>query len=136
MNVPRHPNATTPVLHSTPARDKTGIAMDFIEQLRPLAQLMRRRRNELGLTAEKVGASVGMGMTWCSELEAGKGTVNPSLRRLTQWAQALDVQEFGVYVVIDGHHTAVPVYETDDADLSPTADETDPPGSASPAADR
>jgi transcriptional regulator with XRE-family HTH domain len=92
--------------------------MNFSEQLRPFTQLLRKRRRELKLTAEEVGALAGFGQTWCTELETGKGTSNPSVRRLTSWTQALGAQEFGVYVVIDGHYTAVPVFETDDEDIT------------------
>lgn len=118
MNFVRHPGATTRVPHSTSDRNKTGTTMTFSEKLRPFAQLLRQRRRELRLTAEEVGALGGYGQTWCTELETGKGTVNPSVRRLTDWTQALGVQEFGIYVVIDGHHTAVAVYETDDEDIT------------------
>jgi len=94
-----------------------GNHMDLSKELRPFADLMRQRRKELKLNAHDLSALAGYGITWCTELETGKGTINPSLRRLIYWAQALDAQELGVYVVFDGHYHAFPVFEIDDEDL-------------------
>jgi len=96
--------------------------MTFNEQLRPLTQLLRRRRKELKLTSEEVSTLAGNGCTWTTALETGKGTNNPSVGVLARWCETLGAQEFGVYVVIDGHHTAVPVFETEDQDITDDED--------------
>jgi transcriptional regulator with XRE-family HTH domain len=90
--------------------------MDLSNELRPFAVLMRQRRKDLKLTADRASKLAGKGFTWLTELETGKGIRNPQITRLVAWAQALDVQELGLYVVIDGHFTAVPVLENYDED--------------------
>jgi transcriptional regulator with XRE-family HTH domain len=88
--------------------------MDISNELRPFAALMRQRRKELKLTADGASKLAGKGFTWLTELETGKGIRNPQITRLVAWAQALDVQELGLYVVIDGHYSAFPVLEADE----------------------
>lgn len=82
---------------------------DISKQLAPLYEVLKQRRKELGLNntdvAHRAGKRTG---TWVSELEAGKAR-NPEVSRLAVLAEAHEVQEFGVYIVIDGHFTSAPL---------------------------
>lgn len=99
--------------------------MEVHTQLGPLIRLLRNRRVQLGLTGIEAGALAGKASSWIAELES-KSRLNPSVSRLATWCAALDTQEFGLYIVIDGNYTAIPISwtedETDPADPSPAAD--------------
>lgn len=58
----------------------------------PLGRLMRRRRDELGLSARDVGDVAGITHTYVLNLEAGKNDL-PSREVLTGLARALGVDE-------------------------------------------
>lgn len=100
--------------------------MDFDDKLAPLRDAFRKRRVAQGWSHREVSARIGMSRTWTAEIETSHPrTANPQIGRLTEWARALDVQEFGVYAVIDGNHLAVPLYDdgTDDDTQDDVEDE-------------
>lgn len=100
---------------------------DISNQLAPAIDAFRRRRNALKLSAAELSTLAGYGPTWVTDLEAGRGRANPTISRYIRWATALDAQEFGIYVVFDGHHVAIPLFETDDKDEPVTEyDDEDP----------
>ena len=90
--------------------------IDLSEKLAPVIRAMREYREQMGLTGREVSTLAGYTATWCTELESGTGLKNPTVSRLVRLAGALEVQEFGVYVVIDGHHTAAPLVGGDEDD--------------------
>lgn len=94
----------------------TGEPMDLTEKLTPFIDAMRNQRRDLAMSLSAVSRAAGAHRTWASTLENGEGCANPALSKLADWAQAVEAQEFGIYVVIDGHHTSVPIFGDDDED--------------------
>lgn len=87
---------------------------DISKQLAPLYEVLKQRRRELGLNNTEIARRAGKRTgTWVSELDSGKAT-NPEVSRLATLAEAHEVQEFGVYVVIDGHFTSAPLIGGDE----------------------
>jgi transcriptional regulator with XRE-family HTH domain len=62
---------------------------------------------------------MGKTRTWITELESGRGTVNPRLERFIDWAEALGAQEFGIYVVLDGDYISATLVGEDLAGEEP-----------------
>lgn len=55
-----------------------------------LGRAVRTARQERGLTIEALAEQAGLNHTWLSDIELGRG--NPSVRKLTDLARALDVR--------------------------------------------
>jgi len=117
---------STYTLHDIEAPDanQSRISMgrkvyDFRRPLKPLCELLTQRRRVLYRTPKEFAAVNGFERTTITGLESPKKNYNPSLARLSFWAQALQVQEFGVYLLIDGEYTEVDVLhdnETEDGE--------------------
>lgn len=90
---------------------------DVSDKMQPFLAAMKVRREELGLTGREVSALAGKSGCWTIELETTRKP-NPQVGRLAEWLTALDVPEFGLYTVIDGHYTAFPLVgeEEDEGD--------------------
>lgn len=82
---------------------------DVSDKMQPFLTAMRVRRQEMGLSGREVSALAGKSGTWTIEIESMRKTANPHVGRLAEWATALDVAEFGLYVVVDGHFTSFPL---------------------------
>lgn len=90
--------------------------IDVTDKIRPFYDAMRQRRIDMGLSGREVSALAGKTGTWAIELEAQgrKAGLNPHVGRLAEWATALDVAEFGLYVVIDAHFVSFPIVGDED----------------------
>lgn len=85
------------------------------DKMQPFLTTMRIRREEMGLSGREVAALAGKSGTWTIELESNRYS-NPQIGRLAEWLTALDVAEFGLYVVVDGHFTSFPLVGADEDD--------------------
>lgn len=86
--------------------------IDVTEHMKPFLAAMRARRNDMGLSGRELSQLAGKSATWAVELErqAVDGRVaNPQVGRLAEWTTLLDVAEFGLYTVIDGHFVTYPL---------------------------
>lgn len=88
--------------------------MDLNKNLAPVTAALKAYRYKQQVSGAELSTKAGKTRTWITELESGRGTVNPSLGRLIDWAQGLGVQEFGVYVVIDGEYTSAALLGDDE----------------------
>lgn len=90
--------------------------MDFNKELRPVIDAIRTHRKANHLSAGEVSRAAGMSRTWATDLESGKGGLNPSVGRLALYCNGAGVQEFGVYVIIDGEYTSAALVGGDDVE--------------------
>lgn len=79
---------------------------DLRQHLTPLGTDLRRQRRYLFRSTEAFAATLPVGRSGIANLESGAGLTNPTLGRLTTWARHVEAEGFGVYVLIDGQHTA------------------------------
>lgn len=73
-----------------------------------IRELLRARREQLGLTQAQAAEAGGFASGRLSHLEIGQYSSNYTLGTLKQWATGVNV-EFGVYFVADGHMTTIQI---------------------------
>lgn len=78
---------------------------DFRQALKPLLQLLRRRRREVARSVDEYARDYRVSRSVLATLESGARTRSPTAGYLMNWAKSLGAETFGIYVVIDGAYT-------------------------------
>lgn len=83
------------------------------EKLQPLRKLLRtHRKQNLKRPQVDLAHSLGMGDTWITDLEIGRRGMG--VGTMIRWVEAVEAQEFGLYIVLNGVYTDIPLIDPED----------------------